>query len=67
MGEYVPLVSEFIAFIGYMLILLVLYIILLAWIVDTDKHGELWKWGSVGCAIMGVITIWIMNIRSAGF
>ena len=58
MGQYVPILSEFVGFFMYMIILTGLYIFLLAWVVDKEKHGEIFKWGSVVSAILGCLTTW---------
>ena len=56
MGQYVPILSKFVGFFMYMIILTGLYIFLLAWVVDKEKHGEIFKWGSVVSAILGCLT-----------
>ncbi len=44
------------------MILFILYVVLLAWVVEKEKHGEIFKWGSVASAILGCLTVWGMNM-----
>lgn len=58
MGGYTFIISEAIGFICYFIVLCVLYFLILAWIIPTEKHADIFKYGSIVCAVLGCLTIW---------